>query len=627
MKKTHNSSINVRFVTTLALCTIFPMLICSFFFQRYEHARTYKEYIDRSKISMMISSENIEHYIKTSVSSVKNIYIDSKVISLLSTSSPQDFLSRDSEGPQNVFSFMQSIYNVAPDAVQMRLVSNRLNKSFLLITNTLQKSLMSVGVSEMKLPEFTNPTDVYLEPTHEITSYGHTVYYSSQQTRDMQVFTIWLPIFKLDASKELLGTLAIDMPISLIETNCQTAYSTPESIFVVDETGSIIAGSISQTAGSDISNDKLMQFISDAPSGFSYTRDGNDLYLQTGFKSHDIPWKIIKVTSNDFIYKDINNQMQFLLTIFFTSVCFATILNSVSVLHFTSPLRKATAYMKDVKRSSEGTRLQLSDYVAYNKNDELKILFDSLQEMIDSIENHTIREYKLELMNQNTLLKMLQAQINPHFVYNTLQCLATNALKDHNVNQYDYISALGQMMHYAMDLSRTLSSIREEEEYVTNYFNLQKMRFDSESEIMFHNAIQEEFRIPKMTLQPLIENSIYHGNILNKACGWIRVTCTPAAAGILIQVIDNGAPILPETQALLHQKLLDIRIWFMGRSNAAVPFKQPPKEIALTENVLESELHIGIENVYKRLLLNFGSDSSIELFSNEFGGTTVEIRL
>ena len=93
--------------------------------------------------------------------------------------------------------------------------------------------------------------------------------------------------------------------------------------------------------------------------------------------------------------------------------------------------------MRDVRTSQAGTSLQLSDYIRYKGNDELKILFHSLEEMMDSIENHTLREYRLKLLNQSTLLKMFQAQINPHFIYNTLQCLATNALKSHDVDQYD----------------------------------------------------------------------------------------------------------------------------------------------------------------------------------------------
>ena len=87
------------------------------------------------------------------------------------------------------------------------------------------------------------------------------------------------------------------------------------------------------------------------------------------------------------------------------------------------------------------------------------MLFDSMQEMMDSIQHYTIRQYKMELLQQDTELKMLQAQINPHFIHNTLQCLANNALANNDLAQYDYITALGQMMRYAMEISQTVSSL------------------------------------------------------------------------------------------------------------------------------------------------------------------------
>ena len=613
-------SLSVRFVIILALCTIIPMAVLSFLFLNYERKKALEQYIEQSEASMNISVKNIEHYINTSVSSVRNVYVDSNVLNMLSNSSPQDFLSRDLEKPQEIFSFMQSIYTVTPDAVQIRLISHRLNKSFLLITETLQKSLLSVGVSELDLPSFSSPTDVYIEPTHSRHTYGHTIAYYSQPDNSQKVFTIWLPIFKLDVSRNLLGILSIDMPISFIETNCRFSYNTSESILVSYYMGNVIASTDSDENGQDIRDPLLLDFIAQPSDTFSWKVSDTQLYLKYAFSPSYLQWQLLRAVPIESVYEGVNTQLIFLMGVFAAGVFLAISLNSITVAHFTKPLRKAAAYMRDVRTSQAGTSLQLSDYIRYKGNDELKILFHSLEEMMDSIENHTLREYRLKLLNQSTLLKMFQAQINPHFIYNTLQCLATNALKSHDVDQYDYISSLGQMMQYAMDLSHPLAALSDELTYAIHYFNLQKMRFKSAGTLCFGEDLPMAYQIPKMTLQPIIENSIYHDRILEKDQGWIRILVSETDTCLSILVEDNGVPIAPEAKQSLDDSFASIKKAFLENLPDSYVFSEMPSPYSLT-----ASSHIGIENVYKRILLNFGPQCTMELFPNSFDGTTVKI--
>lgn len=239
MKK-HFISINTRFITLLALCTIAPMLIFSFYFYSYERSRALEQYRRESEINMSVAIKNIEYYISTCVSSARTVYSNPDLHNMLLKGSPQDFVSQEFTEPGRIFSYMQGIYTVAPNARQIRLLSFRLNKSFLLITNTLQKSMISLNAAEAERPTFSEYTDVTIEPVHPMSTYGHRTYYSSGSLDTEEVFTIWLPIYSISAEKQLLGVLSIDMPATFIYDNCCLAYKEGEFVCIVNSDGEMI---------------------------------------------------------------------------------------------------------------------------------------------------------------------------------------------------------------------------------------------------------------------------------------------------------------------------------------------------------------------------------------------------
>ena len=519
MKK-HFISINTRFITLLALCTIAPMLIFSFYFYSYERSRALEQYRRESEINMSVAIKNIEYYISTCVSSARTVYSNPDLHNMLLKGSPQDFVSQEFTEPGRIFSYMQGIYTVAPNARQIRLLSFRLNKSFLLITNTLQKSMISLNAAEAERPTFSEYTDVTIEPVHPMSTYGHRTYYSSGSLDTEEVFTIWLPIYSISAEKQLLGVLSIDMPATFIYDNCCLAYKEGEFVCIVNSDGEMILSGSPQSGDILFSSPIVKKLLAPGYDTFhSFTEDGV-LYLKSSFPASYLDWHMIKAAPDASIYSSTDLQLRFLTTTFLLGVLLATVLNSLTLTRLTGPLKKATRYLTKAKgKSGDFSKFQLSDYLGYRQNDELKMLFDSMQEMMDSIQHYTIRQYKMELLQQDTELKMLQAQINPHFIHNTLQCLANNALANNDLAQYDYITALGQMMRYAMEISQTVSSLGEELDYVYRYFTLQKMRFCSIAEFKICPVYPRLFLLPKMTLQPLIENCIYHGGVMKKTDG------------------------------------------------------------------------------------------------------------
>lgn len=621
-------SLNTRFITLLALCTITPMLLFSFYFYSYERSRTLEQYRRESEINMAVSIKNIEYYISTCVSSARTVYSNPDLHNILLKGSPQDFVSQEFTEPGRIFSYMQSIYTVAPGARQIRLLSFRLNKSFLLITNTLQKSMVSLNAAEADMPSFSEYTDVYIEPVHPMNTYNHRTYYSSGNMDTEEVFTIWLPIYSISAEKQLLGVLSIDMPTAYIYDNCQPLYKDGESICIVNSSGEVVLYASPQPEDPAISDSVLHARLTASNESFDSFSENHILYLKSSFPSPYLDWHMIKAATDASIYSSTDLQLRFLTSTFLLGILLAIVLNSMTLTRLTRPLKKATNYLTKARSSEENvSKFQLSDYLDYRQNDELSMLFHSVQEMMDSIQHYTIRQYKMELLQQDTELKMLQAQINPHFIHNTLQCLANNALAKNDIAQYDYITALGQMMRYAMDISQTLSSLSEEIDYVSRYFTLQKMRFGSTAEFHICPVYPRLFLLPRMTLQPLIENCIYHGGIMKQADGFVEFTAETKDGYLIMTIWDNGQPI-PDERALEIEKSFSMqKDWFVERY-AQIETASNYRSLALGyyADGIPRE-HIGINNVFMRLLFHFGPCCDIHIFANDRGGTSIQLKL
>ncbi|MDO4268478.1 MAG: histidine kinase, partial [Eubacteriales bacterium] len=456
------------------------------------------------------------------------------------------------------------------------------------------------------------------------------VWYSNDHEHTESVFTVWLPIYSITADRQLLAALSVDIPSSFFYENCRIAFNEGESIHLVSAGQEMELPGLGKTIsiGTDDPSPKLPEeILASLPennSGFWHADSGESLYLDARFTSSGLNWHMVKAAPYTSIYGNTKKQLSFLIGTFFCGIAMAILLNSIALTRLTMPLKKATKYLSRKKQSdAKLSSFRLTEFLSYRQNDELKMLFSSLQEMMDSIQQHTIRQYRLELLQQETELKMLQAQINPHFIHNTLQCLATNALSKNDVEQYDYLSALGQIMHYAMDISQCPSTLGEELAYISRYFMLQKMRFNSDTILQTVNDYPNGFLLPRMTLQPIIENSIIHGNLMKKPGGLIQVAFETKEQTLILSVRDNGTPVSEERTRELMNSFSQQKEW-LSRRNVGV--SDLDSRCLLSDTWTQSSpasSRIGLNNVYMRLLLYFGPDCTVSIQPNNLGGTTI----
>ncbi len=217
-----------------------------------------------------------------------------------------------------------------------------------------------------------------------------------------------------------------------------------------------------------------------------------------------------------------------------------------------------------------------------------------------------------ELNKRQAQYMALQNQINPHFLYNTLESIRSEALMEGLHIVADMTEALSSFFRYTISNVENLVSIEDEIENCETYFRIQQYRFEERLSLEV-NCNPEDYnrilklKIPKLTLQPILENSIIHGTELLLKKGKISITLEVTEKRLLIQISDNGIGMNEKQLAQLNSKI---------ESSLETCSPQGEKKGGLA-----------LPNVNNRIRLLFGDEYGIHVFSLEGSGTDVEISL
>lgn len=648
-------SISRKLILTLTIATTIPMLIFCIYFSFSMRKSSEEYYLEQAEHILQTAANNIDRSLSNCINvASRGIYYNTTLQQLIYSKDPNTFYYAESPNCSQVFSYMNSIYSLTPDAVQIHFSAYRTEKSFLLLTSNLQRYLKNQPIDHNMIQPPVKAFHAYILPPHAQSTYGHQWTHISSDEQEKQlstggsdtlVFTICLPIYHLPQTKDPIGELHIDISLDFFEKYCGYLYGENEAFYIVDSSYRIIFASDKSLIGKGLPEYWMVNLITNTFSDekqFVHERSDDTLRICQKIPGDAYKWYMIKAIPEKVIYQKSHIQLAALLTAFGICLALAMVINSYFILNDMRPLKKATDYLNTINRHHSLDR-QLSDYVTYEKEDEIGILLRSLDTMVDTINNFVIRQYELDILNRTTELKMLQAQINPHFIYNTLQCLATKSLEHNDRKQYDYISSFGQLLQYAMDTKQTLVTIGDEISHIERYIKLQKMRFTSD--VTIDIQVAESIRritVPKMILQPLIENSIKHGNLFRQDFGMLIIQAKIADGRTLhLDVIDNGCH--PD-----EKRILDVNRQFMqlrddytqkllyhdiNSEDTQISFNQvfaKSASVSSIKNMMENLYttnSIGMNNVYLRILLYFGKHCHMELRSNDLGGTTVHMEI
>lgn len=620
-------SIGQKQMTVLIVSVLLSILLFSGYFFFSVRQNSVQEYVQRSENAVDVSVHNIDYYIENCISSARSIYVDNDIVSLLSQNSRGPLTTGQME---QIYSYLQTVYYSTSGSEQIFLASLRLSQSFLYIAKYLQSSATELSLSIEELPSFSSWRSLYVQPTHTMSSYGHVTRFDApvREAPDELVFTLWFPVYNLPQGDEVIALVAIDFPIAFLNQNCQLVYEDDEQMYIADMGGMILAASDETAIFRNLAEICADGARLQEQAASYYIADGQ-LVLQRQMESKYLNWKIVKTVPLEKIYRTNLIQTFVLITVFLCGLGVVVAINASQVLHYTKPLRRITDYMQTIVRNKKWKDVSpLSSYVEYRGNDELGLLVTTFESMLSTIQYYIIQQYELELAYIRSTLKMLQAQINPHFIYNTLQCFATSALKKQDLEQYHLISSFGQMLHYAMVLEPVIVPLQAELDYVERYLALQQMRFKHEADISFSILPGTDIcAIPRMTLQPLVENSILHGNILQVPGSILHIETQQIGNMLHVSVVDNGKAVSSQLAQQMHERVVCLRQTFLDHTAHAnsQPAFVPLQDIFSRD--AGGRASIGMENVLLRLLLNFGKDCEVSIFANDLGGTTVVLQL
>lgn len=293
-----------------------------------------------------------------------------------------------------------------------------------------------------------------------------------------------IAVVKADADTKVLSAI-----LDKIELNVSSIMS------VIDEQGNIIYSNkpVSET---------MQQQIRNSPSQIT---DNGEVYSVTSQHIEKTDWNMVAMVSETEYLNKIDMMQNTVIGVYILVSIMSVLLVALLSQRLVKPLRKMVRLMAKVETGNFSVR------VPVRGNDEISSLGSAFNMMLSEVNDLLNREYKAVLSKQSAEYKALQSQIEPHFLYNTLNSMiGINRLGDSKVLEQAIISLTG-MMRY-MTEQADWSTLNEEFQMLNQYCYLQKLRFQSRFEYSIHlEPGAEAVRIPKLLIQPLVENAIVHG--------------------------------------------------------------------------------------------------------------------
>ena len=260
------------------------------------------------------------------------------------------------------------------------------------------------------------------------------------------------------------------------------------------------------------------------------------------------------------------------------------------------PLQKVVAAMDKVSENRLDFRIETADM-----GEDFKKLGVGYNGMMDDIQQLMAEVVEEQRQTDQIRLNALQSQIQPHFLYNTLDCIHWQACADGNKETSELVMALARYYRICLSKGKDVIPLKQELEHIRCYLVIQNKRYGDivQYDILVDDALAD-VKIPKLTLQPLVENAIYHGiRIKEGLSGAVRVEAEQQEGKVLLQVIDSGK----------------------GMS------KEQIEEMNNSISNYDEEFGYGVRNVNRRIELTFGNEYGLYYRINEAGGVTVEILL
>ncbi|MEG2349184.1 MAG: histidine kinase [Hungatella sp.] len=480
---------------------------------------------------------------------------------------------------------ISSVFYLLDESDELYIVSSGGNRSF--FDNPTIRS------SDWYLDSMNTDSRFMIEPLRQLTGYENRYEIDSRE-----------PVFSFSRRFHLLtketGILSLNCTLASIERICSDmVLYEDETMQYLNKNGDMI---FHQGTLAEKEQKQLYEIISTESShtnSIQYKSLTDHQIKTVVYIRSDISGTVLyKTIPNRILHSGIAESMKLMLLFLIFTVLAMIFIGILISKRVTKPLSNLQLQMK---RIGQGDR---NAQVSVDSVDEIGQLSQTFNQMNNEI-NHLIDEqYRLRLASQTAQLNTLLAQINPHFINNILQSIAGVAIDKQVPEIYEAASVLAKMLRYSLK-GKDKVSLKEEIENVQDYLFIQKFRY--EDKLQYHIECHGDLAnltVPKLTLQPLVENAVVHGIEPKKGVGTVQITCNYRENVLSVIIADDGVGMDDATKKRIQNQLLQVN-----------------------QDTFYDTEHIGVQNVCQRLMLIYADDVSMRLDVPKEGGCIVEIQL
>ncbi|WP_424769303.1 sensor histidine kinase [Paenibacillus sp. sgz302251] len=353
-------------------------------------------------------------------------------------------------------------------------------------------------------------------------------------------------------SGDRICTILLDLKLDSIGNIVEKYQRQYDSrILVLDETNRVLLGDELFKTGALFDERAVLDPIQSGHTHANIILEGKSKFLT--YEVSDVSgWKVISITEKSIINKEMDQlrNVNILVTFSFSILSLGFLLT----IYFTNykPIFRLRRSMKQVEIGDFSARADLP------ATDEIGSLGKSFNNMLDKINDLIESEYKADLRKKEAEFMALQAQINPHFLYNTLQLISSMSVVN-GVREIDQISqSLAAMFRYTIETTGDTTTVANELEHVRHYLYIQTLRLNGNFEVTTDiDAGAERCSIVKLTLQPFVENIFKHGFRHMNEKGMIRLIIKRQRNRLVIKIIDNGCGMDSGTLQKLKRRLYE----------------------------------------------------------------------
>lgn len=307
-------------------------------------------------------------------------------------------------------------------------------------------------------------------------------------------------------------------------------------------------------------------------------------------------YTVLKLDNRDII-GDFSQSRTMMILLLSFSCAFLLILYMAFSNRMSAPTRRLKEAMEQVEKGSLDVRVDL------NTRDEMEYVADGFNKMVEKLNDYINQVYVAQICQKDAELNALKMQIQPHYLYNTLDVIRMTALEENDEKTAELLECLAHQLRYVMGEHNERIYLKDELEVIREYFVIMKTRY--EGRITLHINVNSEdltLIVPKMLLQPVVENAVKHGLREKEGHGTVAINVFRHAAYLEIVVMDDGVG-MDEERVKQMQEALD-----------------QPKAGKIDQN---SRVSVGMKNVYDRIKLNCGKEYGFTIESVIGMGTIV----